>query len=72
MVSGPIIFSCLVSKSFQSKVVERQFSKETSVFKLWIKDTPQKTIEMFEHDFNFWKLPRFITKGFEVEVSYST
>jgi len=35
---------------------------------LWIKDTPQKTNDMFEHDFNFWKLPRLISKNFEVEV----
>jgi len=26
---------------------------------------------MFEHDFNFWKLPRLISKNFEVEVRHT-
>lgn len=49
--------------------MERRFNKETSVFKAWIEDTPQKTTATFEHDFNFWKLPRLIRENFETEVS---
>lgn len=47
-------------KTMQSKVVERSFDKEVSVFKAWRKDTPAILTQAFNEDIKRWKGYRFI------------
>lgn len=51
----------------QSKVVERGFNKETSVFGKWRADTMQSCNLAFQADIQLWKGYRFIKD--EVDVS---
>ena len=52
-----------------TKVISRQFVKETSVFKAWHKETLSKQKESIEEDCKLWKLPKFIkNKGEEGEI----
>lgn len=47
-------------KANKSKVQQRVFKKETSVFREWMEDTPKTLDAMFEDDRKWWKLARFI------------
>ena len=44
----------------QSKVVERAFNKEMSVFQKWRQDTPKQLSDAYNEDIKLWKGYRFI------------
>lgn len=46
----------------QTKTQVREFTKETSVFRQWYKETPAKMKESVESDCQLWKLHKFINK----------
>jgi len=48
-------------------VHHREFKKETSVFKDWKEDTNLKIKQCKDHDFKFWKTPRFVKDPDELE-----
>jgi hypothetical protein len=55
----------LFFKTMASKVVERQFNKEVSVFKAWRQDTPASLNQAFNEDIKHWKGYRFIKQDEE-------
>ena len=56
------------NKPPKSRVIQRVFKKETSVFKDWKEDTPQILSKAMEHDEKEWKAMRFIKDPVEVEA----
>jgi len=57
---------CIDAKSLKRVEIKREFKKETSVFKDWKEDTPQRIAQMLDDDFNYWKVFRFIKDPEEV------
>ena len=49
-----------------SKIVERSFGKEKSVFKDWKSDTPEMILAMVAADLNCWKIEKFVKQGDDV------
>lgn len=58
----------IVSKTMASKVVERSFNKEMSIFAKWRSDTVSSLNQAFSEDIKLWKGYRFIKS--EDDVSY--
>ena len=54
------------AKAMQSKVVEREFKKESSVFQKWRADTPASIKLALNKDLDMWKGTRFIKSDEEV------
>lgn len=50
----------LFEKDNKSKVQQRVFKKDTSVFRDWKEDTTKTLENMFLDDIRFWKIGRFI------------
>jgi hypothetical protein len=46
-----------------SKVVERTFGKEKSVFKDWKSDTPEMITSMVANDLAYWKIDKFVKQA---------
>jgi hypothetical protein len=60
------ILSRIDSKQMISKIVERSFGKEKSVFKDWKSDTPEMILAMVAADLNCWKIEKFVKQGDDV------
>lgn len=50
----------LFEKANKSKVQQRVFKKDASVFRDWKEDTTKTLENMFLDDIRFWKISRFI------------
>ena len=51
----------------KNTVKERVYDHANSVFREWIPDDTKVTDQMLKHDFNFWKVPRFVKDTNEQE-----
>ena len=54
------------AKAMQSKVVERKFEKDSSVFQKWRADTTASVTQALNKDLAMWKGTRFIKSDEEV------
>ncbi|CDW89852.1 UNKNOWN [Stylonychia lemnae] len=53
-------------KQSKMKVFSRVFKKETSVFRDWKEDNDQILARCCDHDYKYWKIPRFVKDPGEV------
>ena len=60
---------CAVNKEMQSKIIQRSFDKNNSVFSKWRSDTQISCQMAFNEDIKLWKGYRFIKD--EMEVSWT-
>ena len=49
----------IVSKKFIRALKENKFEKQYSVFKNWKEDTSYTYDRCLQHDFKYWKCPKF-------------
>ena len=47
-------------KKYSTNVIEKKFEKSSSVFRDWREDTSERLSQSAEHDFQYWKMDKFI------------
>ena len=57
-----------IAKSMKRELTSKKFTKEDSVFRNWIDDSPQTYQNCLAHDFQYWKLAKFIKDEAEVHA----
>ena len=56
------------AKSMKRELTSKKFSKDASVFRNWVEDTPQTYQNCLVHDFKYIKLAKFIKDEAEVQA----